>query len=121
MKKVTKYILLVLFLLFLVVCGNTKSVYALSEEEAKSLKEGDTLEVTTSSKVYYYGYTTSGKDIMAMQVMPGYEEKRIPVGTILSAMKADGNKCYRVVNGIYYISVNWGHIDCYVHFHNLKK
>lgn len=121
MKKVTKYMFAVLFLLFFVICGNTKSVYALTEEEVKSLREGDTLKVTTESKVYYYGYTASSHDVQVMQIMPGYEDTRIPVGTLLAAMKVSGNKCYRVANGIYYVSVNWGHIDCYVHFHNLAK
>lgn len=122
MKKVIRSVVCIfIFLLFLIICGNTKSVYALTAEEVKSLTQGDTLEVTTSSKVYYYGYIASGKDVMAMQLMPGYEETHIPVGTLLSAMKSNGSKCYRLVNGVYYVSVNWGHVDCYVHFHNLKK
>lgn len=134
MKKLMRCIYMICIVLFFIIFINVKSSYALSETDVKSLKSGDYLEVTKASKVYYYGETTSaagagaGVSVKKLQIMPGYEDTdkkkpRIAVGTKLQVMPIDQNskKCYIEQNGTYYVSVNWGQIDCYIHYSNVKS
>lgn len=124
MRKVVKNVIKISIVMLFILLGfyiNANSSYALTANEAKEIKAGDSLEVTTKSKIYLYG-SPSGLGVERIYAADDYPnitgvEKgtRIKVGTPLTASgkaKKVGDK--------YYVPVNYEHISCYVHYSNLK-
>ena len=132
MKKIMKYIACINLLLLLSVLNINNNVYAISKDDAKELKEGDYLEITSDTKPYIYedALPNNNVNIKKMKIAPGYEDGAngkgskpgIPKNTKLQAMKIDNSgKCYIEEGSKLYISINWGQMDCFVLASAVKK